>query len=198
MHAPEPTRRYSSSRVYLELLQRPHASELLAYRRRNFAYHRPFSPAQDERELQIAEQDALIAGFLERAARDQGYHFGVFLRRSGQLVGQLNLNNVVRGVFQNAYVGYSMDEAQTGQGLMSEALGVACEVAFSVLELHRLQAAVMPWNLASIRVVEKNAFRKEGYAPGYLKIAGHWQDHLVYARRSDQDLTPAFGGGALL
>ena len=72
MHVPEPTRRYSGSRVFLQLLQRAHAPELLAYRRRNLAYHRPFSPAQDERELQVAEQSALIAGFLERAARDQG------------------------------------------------------------------------------------------------------------------------------
>lgn len=198
MPATEPTRRYSGSRVYLELLQRPHAPELLSYRRRNFEYHKPFSPASDARELQIEEQDALVASFLERAARDQAYHFGVFLRRSGSLIGQLNLNNVVRGVFQNAYVGYSMDEAQTGQGLMTEAVGVACEVAFAVLSLHRVQAAVMPWNLASIRVVEKNAFRKEGYAPGYLKIAGHWQDHLLFARRSDQDLLAAFDDDAIL
>ncbi len=197
MHIPEPTRRYSGSRVFLELLQRSHAPELLAYRRRNLEYHRPYSPAQDERDLQIAEQEALIAGFLERATRDHGYHFGVFLRQGGKLIGQLNLNNVVRGVFQNAYVGYSMDEAHTGQGLMSEALGIACGVGFSVLALHRLQAAVMPWNIASSRVVEKNAFRKEGYAPGYLKIAGRWEDHMIFARRADQELSPPLGDGTV-
>jgi ribosomal-protein-alanine N-acetyltransferase len=62
-----------------------------------------------------------------------------------------------------------------------------------VLNLHRLQAAVMPWNAASIRVVEKNSFRKEGYSAGYLKIAGRWEDHVIYARRVDQELTPPFG-----
>lgn len=188
----EPTRRYGGPRVYLELLQRSHASAVLNYRRRNLEYHRPFSPAQDERDLQVAEQEALITSFLDRAARDQGYHFGVFLQKGGQLIGQLNLNNVVRGVFQNAYIGYSMDAAQTGQGFMTEAVGIVCEVAFSVLDLHRLQAAVMPWNAASIRVVEKNAFRREGFAPGYLKIAGRWEDHAIFARRSDQELPSLF------
>ncbi len=191
----EPTRRFSGPRVILELVQRAHAPELLSYRRRNFAYHRPFSPAQDERDLQLQEQHALITTYLERASRDQSYHFGIFLRQGGDLVGLLNLNNVVRGVFQNAYLGYSMDERHTGQGLMTEAVGVAAQIAFSVLSLHRLQAAVMPWNLASIRVVEKNLFRKEGYAPGYLKIAGHWQDHVLFARRSDQELAPLFPDG---
>jgi ribosomal-protein-alanine N-acetyltransferase len=195
VHIPEPTRRYSGSRIFLELLQRSHAQQLLDYRKRNFTYHRPYSPAQDERELQLSDQEALIAGYLERANRDQGYYFGVFLRHGGTLIGQMNLNNVVRGAFQNAHVGYSMDEAHTGQGLMSEALGIACEVAFSVIALHRLQAAVMPWNIASIRVVEKNAFRKEGFAPDYLKIAGRWEDHVIFARRVDQELSPLFGDG---
>lgn len=197
MHMPEPTRRYSGSRVFLEILQRSHAKELLEYRRRNFAYHQPYSPAMDERDLQLAEQEALIASYFERATRDQGYHFGVFHRQGGRLIGQLNLNNVVRGAFQNAYVGYSMDEGETGRGLMSEALGIACEVAFSVIGLHRLQAAVMPWNIASIKVLEKNAFRKEGFAQGYLKIAGRWEDHVIFARRVDQELAPLFADGTV-
>jgi len=182
----EPSRRFTGPRVYLQLLQREHSSGLLAYRRRNFEFLRPYEPAQDQRELALPEQEALIASWSERAARDQGYHFGIFVLHGGELVGRLNLNNVVRGVFQNAYLGYAMDEAHNGQGLMTEAVAIGCEVAFRTLHLHRLQAATLPWNRASQRVLEKNDFHREGYAPGYLKIAGHWQDHVIFARRVDQ------------
>jgi len=186
----DPTRRFTGPRVRLELLRREHASSLLAYRRRNLAFLRPFEPLQDERQLHHQEQEALIAGYLERAAHDQGYHFGIFLQRDGALIGRFNLNNVVRGVFQNAYVGYALDEEHQGQGLMTEAVALGCEVGFRVLELHRLQAATLTWNRASQRVLEKNGFRREGFAPGYLKIAGHWQDHIIFARRVDQGMEP--------
>ena len=184
----EPSRRFTGPRVYLELLRRDHTQELLRYRRENLEFLRPYEPLQDERELVLPEQEAHIASYLERAARDQGYHFGIFLQQGGHMIGRFNLNNVVLGVFQNAYVGYALDHRHEGQGLMTEAAAIGCEVGFRLLGLHRLQAATLPWNKASQRVLEKNGFRREGFAPGYLKIAGHWQDHVIFARRVDQDL----------
>lgn len=190
----EPSRRFTGPRVFLELLRREHTQELLRYRRANFEFLRPYEPLQDERELVGAEQEALIASYLERASRDQSYHFGIFLHQGGTLVGRFNLNNIVRGVFQNAYVGYALDERHQGQGLMTEAVALGCEIGFRILALHRLQAATLSWNKGSQRVLEKNGFRREGYAPGYLKIAGRWQDHIIFARRVDQDLDlPASG-----
>ncbi len=184
----EPSRRFTGPRVYLELLRREHTQELLRYRRVNFAFLRPFEPLQDERELVAPEQEALIASYLERASRDQSYHFGIFLQQGGTLVGRFNLNNIVRGVFQNAYVGYALDEEHQGQGLMTEAVAIGCELGFRMLSLHRMQAATLPWNKGSQRVLEKNGFRREGYAPGYLRIAGRWQDHVIFAKRVDQEL----------
>lgn len=186
----EPSRTFTGPRVFLQLLRREHATALLAYRRANFEFLRPYVATQDERELTLPEQEALIAGYLERASRDTGYRFGIFLRHGGALVGQFNLNQVVRGAFQNAYVGYAMAQAHNGQGLMSEALALGSEIAFGALSLHRLQAAVLPWNRGSQRVLEKNGFRREGYAPGYLRINGRWQDHEIFARRADQELLP--------
>ena len=87
-----------------------------------------------------------------------------------------------RGIFQNAYLGYSIAERWNGQGLATEAVGVAMELAFGELGLHRVQAAVMPRNIGSIRVLEKNGFREEGYAVGYLCINGVWEDHRIFAR----------------
>jgi ribosomal-protein-alanine N-acetyltransferase len=105
---------------------------------------------------------------------------GVFL--DSELVGRIALSQIFRGIFQNAYLGYSIAERWNGQGLATEAVGVVMDFAFGDLGLHRVQAAVMPRNTGSIRVLEKNGFREEGYAVGYLCINGVWEDHRIFAR----------------
>lgn len=124
-----------------------------------------------------------------------GHGFGVF--HEGQLCGEINLNTVQRGPFQNAYVGYWIDEAVAGQGLMPEAVVVMCRFAFEELSLHRLQVSVIPRNAASRRVPEKLGLREEGIAARYLEINGVWEDHIRYAitaeewidRRNDLEAT---------
>ena len=85
-------------------------------------------------------------------------------------------------MFQNAYLGYSIGERWNGQGLATEAVGSRSASRSSEPGLHRVQAAVMPRNAGSIRVLEKNGFREEGYAVGYLCINGVWEDHRIFAR----------------
>ncbi len=107
------------------------------------------------------------------------------------LVGALNFNEIVRGVFQSAYLGYWLGATFTGQGLMREALGLAIATAFRPiaaggLGLHRLEANIMPHNSASIAVVRALGFKKEGLSPRYLKIAGEWQDHERWALLADE------------
>ena len=130
-------------------------------------------------EAQVADIEAALAD----ADADRRHAFGIFV--DGELVGRLALNQIVRGVFQNAYLGYSIGERWNGRGLASEAVGVAVGFAFGKLGLHRVQAAVIPRNAASIRVLEKNGFREEGYAVGYLCINGVWEDHRIFARTRD-------------
>ncbi len=108
-----------------------------------------------------------------------GYGFGIFV--GGQFAGELNLSGVQRGPFQNAYVGYWVDEAQAGNGYVPEALVVAARFAFEELGLHRLQVAIIPRNRASRRVAEKLELREEGIAHRYLAINGVWEDHIRYA-----------------
>ncbi len=108
-----------------------------------------------------------------------GYGFGIFV--GGQFAGELNLSGVQRGPFQNAYVGYWIDEAQAGNGYVPEALVVAARFAFEELGLHRLQVAIIPRNRASRRVAEKLNLREEGIAHRYLAINGVWEDHIRYA-----------------
>jgi [ribosomal protein S5]-alanine N-acetyltransferase len=87
----------------------------------------------------------------------------------------------VRRVFQNAHLGYAVTEAANGRGYATEAVQEATRIAFEELGLHRVQAAVIPRNDASIRVLEKAGFRREGFAERYLLINGAWEDHLVFA-----------------
>ena len=108
-----------------------------------------------------------------------GYGFGIFV--AGRFVGEMNLSGVQRGPFQNAYVGYWIDEGHAGNGYVPEALVVAAQFAFEGVGLHRLQVAIIPRNKASRRVAEKLALRDEGIAVRYLAIYGVWEDHIRYA-----------------
>ncbi|MGQ0744594.1 MAG: GNAT family N-acetyltransferase [Acidimicrobiales bacterium] len=106
--------------------------------------------------------------------------------RGGRLSGEINISCVQRGPFQNAYVGYWIDEAVAGRGYMPEALALALEFAFENLGLHRVQVAIIPRNGASRRVVDKLAMRAEGVAQRYLAINGVWEDHIRYAMTSEE------------
>ena len=108
-----------------------------------------------------------------------GYGFGIFVDNA--FAGEINLNSVQRGPFQNAYVGYWIDEARAGNSYMSESVAVVTKFAFEDLRLHRLQIAIIPRNRNSRRVMEKLRYREEGIAERYLEINGTWEDHVRYA-----------------
>ncbi len=113
-----------------------------------------------------------------------GYGFGIFV--GTRFVGEINLSSVQRGPFQNAYVGYWIDEAVAGRSYTPEAFVVLCRFAFEDLALHRLQAAIIPRNFASHRVVDKLGLRSEGVALRYLEINGVWEDHVRYALTAEE------------
>jgi ribosomal-protein-alanine N-acetyltransferase len=111
-----------------------------------------------------------------------GYGFGIFVGPSHErFAGEINLSSVQRGPYQNAYVGYWIDEAAAGNSYVPEAFVVLCRFAFEELFLHRLQASIIPRNRPSHRVAEKLGLRNEGTALRYLEINGVWEDHVRYA-----------------
>ena len=132
----------------------------------------------------------------EREAREgSARSFFIVLRDSDEVVGGLTISHIRRGGAQCASLGYWLGEAHTRKGYMSEALGAAIPFAFTQLKLHRIEAACLPANQASRRLLERLGFREEGLARGYLKIDGHWQDHLLYGllenewpKRSEADI----------
>jgi ribosomal-protein-alanine N-acetyltransferase len=113
----------------------------------------------------------------ERLAGTQ-YAFGIFI--DGRFAGEINLNNVVRGAFQSATIGYWIDQARAGQSFMSEAVLVLARHAFDDLRLHRLEICIIPRNQNSRRVMEKLGIREEGTAERFLEINGVWEDHVRY------------------
>lgn len=121
-----------------------------------------------------------------RRLRGGTTHVGYFvcLRESGELVGVVNVSEIVRGAFRSAYLGYYAFTPFAGRGLMREGLSLVIDEAFGPLGLHRLEANVQPDNRASIALVRRLGFRREGYSPRYLRINGRWRDHERWAIRA--------------
>jgi ribosomal-protein-alanine N-acetyltransferase len=119
--------------------------------------------------------------YAEDVRTDQAYPFFLF-RSDNALVGGLALANIRRGVAQAGSLGYWIGEAHSRRGYMTAAVRALVPAAFDLLRLHRVEAACIPTNIASVRLLEKTGFRREGYARSYLCINGIWQDHLLYAR----------------
>jgi ribosomal-protein-alanine N-acetyltransferase len=119
--------------------------------------------------------------FLKRCRREDSACFFVCRLEDGRIVGSINLSQLVRGNFQSAYLGYYTGEPYAGRGYMTEAVGLLLRHAFGPLKLHRIEANIQPGNLASVALVRRAGFVKEGYSRRYLKICGRWRDHERWA-----------------
>ena len=127
-----------------------------------------------------------FATYLQRSERDDFAALLLVRTEDGALLGAVNLSQIVRGVFLNAYLDYWIGEPFARQGYMREGLALALDHAFGPLGLHRLEANVQPDNTASKRLVEGLGFRLEGFSPRYLKIGGLWRDHERWAILSEE------------
>ncbi|MGQ0826593.1 MAG: GNAT family N-acetyltransferase [Actinomycetota bacterium] len=116
---------------------------------------------------------------------DSAYGYGLFLT-NGRFAGEVSLGSVQRGPFQMGYIGYWIDEALAGNGFVPEGVVLLMRYAFESLTLHRLEAAIVPRNIASRRVVEKLGMRDEGIASRFLQIQGVYEDHIRYAMTVDE------------
>lgn len=167
--------------IYIRRLELDDAQSWLDLRRKNYDFRSQFIPMLPDRYSSLNEQRKVIEQVIENWEKGLGYGFGVFLSTHHQLIGRVNLNHVVRGAWDNCLIGYFIDQELNGRGYATEAVRQAVDFAFHQVGLHRVEAAVLPFNKASIRVLEKCGFRKEGYAKHYLKLNGKWEDHLIYA-----------------
>jgi ribosomal-protein-alanine N-acetyltransferase len=151
---------------------------------RNREFLAPWEPVRPEAYFTLEGQADVVTEALERYA-DGTQVPRVILDETGAVVGRINLNNIVRGVFLSASVGYWLAEEAGGRGLATAAVAEMVTVGFSVEHLHRLEAGTVPENVRSQAVLTRNGFEQFGYAPRYLSIAGRWQDHLLFQIVSD-------------
>jgi [ribosomal protein S5]-alanine N-acetyltransferase len=145
------------------------------------AHLTPWEPQWSRDELSRSAFRRRLRHYSREWREDLGYAFFIFRAGDGALLGGLTVSNVRRGVAQTATLGYWLGERYCGRGHMTDAVAAAMPFLFNELRLHRIEAACLPQNSASIRVLEKCGFKSEGVARQYLRIAGAWQDHLLFA-----------------
>jgi ribosomal-protein-alanine N-acetyltransferase len=159
------------------------AGQLARLHRANRAFLAPYDPIKPEDFFSEAGQLARVTQALADCAAGLRYPFVIVA--DGELAGQVNLNNVVRHAWQNTNLGYWVSEHLGGRGVASLAVSLVCRFAFDDARLHRVEAGTLADNVRSQRVLEKNGFLRIGVAPRYLKIAGRWQDHVLFQRVVD-------------
>ena len=152
------------------------------------AFLTPWEPTWPADDLTRTAFRRRIRRYQTEIREDHAYPFFIFRQSDYLLLGGITLSNVTRGMTQTATVGYWMGERHAGRGSMTRALRALIPFAFGTLHLHRLEAACLPHNSASMRLLEKAGFRREGLARGLVCINGRWQDHIVYALLSDDPL----------
>jgi ribosomal-protein-alanine N-acetyltransferase len=149
------------------------------------AHLTPWEPQWSRDELTRSNFRRRLRQYHRELRDDHGYAYLIFSDTECQLLGGLNLSNVRRGAAQAASLGYWLGAPFTGRGFMTDAVRAAMRYAFGTLRLHRIEAACLPSNVASQRVLEKVGFSREGLARRYLKINGQWQDHDLFALLPD-------------
>jgi ribosomal-protein-alanine N-acetyltransferase len=165
------------SRVKLRRPTRADAHKFITLMRQSQDLHHPwcFPPTTEE----------AFESYLKSRNQENQDGFLVCHGQTQAIMGLINLNEIVRGSFQSAYLGYYIGIPFVHQGYMQEALTLVIQYAFNELQLHRLEANIQPENTASIALVKRCGFQKEGFSPRYLNINGEWKDHERWAILAD-------------
>ena len=182
--------RLARGRTAIRPIQPSDAEVLSALRMANRAHLEPWEPVRPDTFFTVAGQALSIAGALAEWKAGARYAFVVCDAAEGDRpLGNVTVANVVRGAWRSATLGYWIAADDCGRGHATTATQLAVAVAFAHAGLHRVQAAVLPRNAASARVLEKAGFRREGHALRYLEIAGRWEDHDLYAVTAEDAAT---------
>lgn len=161
-------------------ISRDHA-EWAAVRRESQQFLTPWEPKWTADELERGAWRLRLRRYREEITQGTAMPFLIFDKVTGRLAGGITLGNIRHGVAQSGQIGYWMGVNHAGKGLMHEAVLLVVQFGFETLRLHRIEAACIPDNQRSIRVLEKAGFRREGLSRSYLRINGVWRDHLLYA-----------------
>ncbi|CAB4326305.1 MULTISPECIES: GNAT family protein [unclassified Brucella] len=177
-------------RIYLRDPVMSDYTSWASLREQSRAFLTPWEPTWPDDDLTRSAFRYRIRHYQDESSAGTGYPFFIFRNSDNRIVGGITIGNIHRGVGQNGVVGYWSGAPFAGKGYMTEALSLVIPFAFDQLRLHRLEAACIPHNVRSIRLLEKAGFQREGLLRSYLKINGFWQDHLLLALiESDKRMT---------
>lgn len=179
----------STPRILLRSPMPSDRAEYVALRRRSAAVLGPWEPHTPRGALPSPAK--VFERLLESAHTESSRRLLICEVSTSAIVGQVSLNQIFRGPFNNAILGYWLGEGSHGKGYMTEALALAVEHAFGTLKLHRVEANIIPSNVPSISLVKRLGFRREGTARRYLQIAGRYEDHVHWALTSEEWPTAA-------
>jgi [ribosomal protein S5]-alanine N-acetyltransferase len=154
------------------------ADDLVELLRRNREFLAPWEPTRGPEFFTLDGQREAIRRMLSE--RKRGLTIPHVILAEDRVVGRVTLSNVVRGPLQSCTIGYWVSAGVNGQGHATAAVAQMAQVAFGELGLHRIEAGTLRHNTGSQRVLERNGFERIGVARSYLRIAGSWQDHLLY------------------
>ena len=178
----------STARLRLQHMAPAHADALAEFFRRNERHLAPWDPPRPAGVMQVEFWQAECERAVEDHEDGAVARWVLFLHGQPQrVIGRVNYTQIARGPFQSCMLGYAIDAAHEGEGLMREALEATIRHAFAVMRLHRIQANYVPENRRSGALLERLGFVREGLARDYLFINGAWRDHVLTAR-----LNPAF------
>jgi ribosomal-protein-alanine N-acetyltransferase len=169
-------------------LRLPHVGDFVewaALRERSREFLVPWEPTWPADDLTRGAFRRRLKRYAEDVRGDLAYAFLIFRSEDNAMVGGLTLANIRRGVAQAGSIGYWTGAPFARKGYMTAAIRALAPFCFGALRLHRLEAACIPSNTASIRLLERTGFQREGYARAYLCINAIWQDHVLYARLKD-------------
>jgi ribosomal-protein-alanine N-acetyltransferase len=173
MSEKNPQLRVKGANVYLRYIQMKDREEFIGLNLASRKFHHGLvNPPLEEADFEK---------FLSRNESETNESFVVCRNSENVIVGSITLSQIFRGNFCNAYLGYFIGAEFSGKGLMTEAIELILRHTFVNLKLHRIEANVQPVNLASIAVLRKNGFTKEGFSRRYLKINKKWRDHERWA-----------------
>lgn len=168
-----------------------HIDALLAYHERNEKHLGKWEPARPPDFFTRIYWSSYVAAVQDDALAGRAHRFVAMLRDSRQIIASVNVTNVVRGVFECAILGYSVDMHHQGRGYGKEAVGAIVNWCFSSLGLHRVEANYQPNNERSGRLLKSLGFVEEGFAKDYLFIDGAWRDHVLTAKTRPDGRRPS-------
>lgn len=170
---------YKTNRLILTTLDQNYAPIVLDYLHRNKDFLKEWETEKSDNYYSLDYQRLSLRRDIDNLRSEKALRLWIFKKdNTKRIIGSISIDNIIRGPFQSCFLGYKLDKDELNKGYMTEATEKMIDISFNGYGLHRIEANIMPRNLASIKVVEKLGFYNEGLARKYLLLNGKWEDHV--------------------